>query len=192
MIELALDGGRVLFTDRTVDLRAEPDAFGPCRQGHQVHGTDVLVDRGGEGDGFVSTDPGWGALVRTADCLPIALIGDDGVAMVHGGWRGLAAGIVANGVAALGGARAAALGPSARGCCYEVGEEVHEHFALFDARVGDRNLALERVAIAQLRFWEIEDVHDTGICTICDERYFSYRREGDAAGRQGGIAWPTA
>lgn len=191
MIDLDLSGARVLFTDRTVDLRAQPDAFGPCRQGHQVHGAEVLVDRGGEADGFVSTDPAWGALVRTADCLPVALVGDDGVAMVHGGWRGLAAGIIGRGIEVLQGARAAALGPCARGCCYEVGEEVHAHFAAYDARVGERNLALERVAMAQLRLWDVEEVHDTGICTICDERYFSYRREGSSAGRQGGIVWPA-
>jgi copper oxidase (laccase) domain-containing protein len=26
-------------------------------------------------------------------------------------------------------------------------------------------------------------------CTICDERYFSHRREGSRAGRQAGVAW---
>ena len=211
MIELVLNPAhpaRVLFTDRSVDLRAQPDAFGPCRQGEQVHGTTVLRDASGEADGFVSTDPGWGVLVRTADCLPIALAGPDGAAMLHGGWRGLAAGIVGAGVHALrvppsgadiapgGGAAsgpplAAALGPCARGCCYEVGEEVHAHFAEYDARVGERNLALDVVATAQLRAAGVTDILDTGICTICDERFFSYRREGDAAGRQGGIAWPA-
>jgi polyphenol oxidase len=191
MIELELPGGRVRFTDRTVDLRAQPDAFGPCRQGHQVHGTTVLRDASGEADGFVSTDSAWGALVRTADCLPVALASAAGVAMLHGGWRGLAGGIIGVGVCELEGPIAAALGPSARGCCYEVGEEVHAQFAAYDARRGERNLALEAVATAQLRAAGVTDIHDTGICTICDERFFSYRREGDAAGRQGGIAWPA-
>ncbi len=191
MIELDLDGARVLFTDRTVDLRAAPDAFGPARQGHQVHGTTVLRDASGEADGFVTTDPGWGALVRTADCLPVALAAPGGAAMLHGGWRGLAGGIIAVGAEALPGATAAALGPCARGCCYEVGEEVHAHFEGYGARVGERNLAIDVIATAQLRAAGIERIHDTGICTICDERFFSYRREGDAAGRQGGIAWPA-
>ncbi|MEA2126882.1 MAG: purine-nucleoside/S-methyl-5-thioadenosine phosphorylase / adenosine deaminase, partial [Solirubrobacteraceae bacterium] len=130
-LEATFAGGRVLFSSRSVDLRARPDAFGPVRQGNQVHGATVLRDAGGEADGFVSTDPAWGALVRTADCLPIALIADDGVAMLHGGWRGLAAGIVAEGVRVLAvpGPVVAALGPSARACCYEVGEEVHARFA---------------------------------------------------------------
>ena len=75
-----------------------------------------------------------------------------GVAALHGGWRGLAAGIVAEGVAALRelgveGELTAALGPSARGCCYEVGEEVHAAFAdVPGARVGERNLDLAAVA----------------------------------------------
>jgi YfiH family protein len=182
-------GGRVLFGSRAVDVRADPDAFGAVRSGHQVHGADVLRDESGEADGFVTTDPEWGALVRTADCLPIALIAPDGVAMLHGGWRGLAAGIVAAGTVELSGPITAALGPSARACCYEVGEEVHAEFAAYDARRGERNLALDVVATEQLRVAGVTDVHDTGLCTMCDERFFSHRREGDAAGRQGNVAW---
>ncbi len=189
-LEMTFAGGRVLFGSRTIDVRARPDAFGPVRQGEQVHGATVLRDASGEADGFVSTDPAWGALVRTADCLPIALVGPGGVAMLHGGWRGLAAGIVGAGVQALGGATVAALGPSARACCYEVGEEVHAHFAGHDARRGD-NLALDVVARDQLRAAGIDEIHDTGICTICDERFFSHRREGERAGRQGAVAWPS-
>jgi YfiH family protein len=187
-VEAQLDGARILFGSRATDVRARPDAFDPARRGHQVHGTTVLRDASGEADGFVSTQPGWGALVRTADCLPIALVGPDGVAMLHGGWRGLAAGIVAAGVGTLGEATFAALGPSARACCYEVGEEVHAHFSGHDARRGD-NLALDVVAAGQLRAAGVTAVHDTGLCTICDERFFSHRREGEAAGRQGNVAW---
>ena len=191
MIELELPGGRVLFTDRGVDLRADPGHFGPVRHGRQVHGARVLRDAAAveEADGQVVTDHAHGAMVMTADCLPIAIAAGDAVAMLHGGWRGLAAGIVAEGAGMLDGKLTAALGPSARGCCYEVGEEVHAVFAAYDARVGERNLALEKVAAAQLRAAGVTEVLDTGICTICDERFFSYRREGAAAGRQGGIAW---
>ena len=83
------------------------------------------------------------------------LAADGAVAALHGGWRGLAAGILAEGVAALRelggeGPVRAALGPCARGCCYEVGEEVHAAFAGHDARVGERNLDLAEVAREQL------------------------------------------
>ena len=187
-----LPGGRVRFTSRALDLRTHFDAFGPVRYGRQVHGARVLRDAepGLQADGQVVTDD-HGALVLTADCLPIALVAGDGVAMLHGGWRGLAGGIVAEGVRVLGAAGpvVAALGPSARGCCYAVGEEVHAAFAGYDARRGDRNLALDAIATEQLRGAGVGVVHDTGVCTMCDGRFFSHRRDHGVTGRQGGIAW---
>jgi hypothetical protein len=163
----------------------------------QVHGTVVRRpgDEAAEADGQVVMN-GDAALVLTADCLAIALVADGAVAMLHGGWRGLAGGIVAEGVRALreSGARGpvvAALGPAARGCCYEVGEEVHAHFAAHDARVGERNLALDVVATDQLRAAGVDEVHDTGLCTMCDDRFFSHRRDRGVTGRQGGLAWRT-
>ncbi len=51
--------------------------------------------------------------------------------MLHGGWRGLAAGIVGRGVEATG-ATAAAIGPGIGSCCFEVGEEVLAAFAPLD------------------------------------------------------------
>lgn len=176
----------VVFGDRTTVI----EALGPVRRGRQVHGTTVLRDSAAPdeaSDGQVVTDSEHGALVLTADCVPIALSSPEAVAMLHGGWRGLAAGIVAEGVALLEGPVAAAIGPSARGCCYEVGEEVHAHFP--GHRVGARNLALEAVAAERLRAAGVTDIRDTGICTICDERYFSYRREGAAAGRNASVIW---
>lgn len=168
----------------------------------QVHGVEiVIVDRppGGyavgvaEGDGVATALAGVAAAVHVADCLPIAIGGEGGVAIVHGGWRGLAGGIIAAGVRALRetGARGelqAAIGPGAGGCCYETGEEVREVFARYGASDG-RLLDLKAVAAAQLREAGIDVVEDVGACTICDARYFSHRREGAAAGRQAGFAW---
>jgi polyphenol oxidase len=127
-----------------------------------------------------------------ADCLPVLLAAEGGVAALHCGWRPLAGGIVEEGLRALrevgaDGPVQAAIGPGARGCCYEVGEEVHAHFAAYDARRG-RNLDLAAVARAQLEANGVE-VHDTGLCTICDERFFSHRRDRGVTGRQAGVAW---
>jgi copper oxidase (laccase) domain-containing protein len=66
-----------------------------------------------------------------------------------------------------------------------VGEEVHAHFAGYDARRGERNLDLAAVARAQLS--EADEVLDAGICTICDERFFSHRRDKGITGRQAGV-----
>jgi YfiH family protein len=149
-----------------------------------------------EEDGQATTLDDAAALVFTADCLPVMLVADGAVAALHGGWRGLAGGIVAEGVAAMrdlgaNGSVTAALGPSARGCCYEVSEEVHAHFAGYDARVGERNLDIATVARAQLAAAGVTRVHDVGLCTICaaPELFFSHRRDGGVTGRQAGVVW---
>src|SRR3954454_10483477 len=133
------------------------------------------------------------AIVFVADCLPVMLAAEGAVAALHCGWKPLAAGIIAEGVQALRevggtGPVTAALGPSARGCCYEVGEEVHAHFAAYDARRGERNLDLAAVARQQLQAHGIE-VHDVGLCTICADPgfLFSHRRDKGVTGRQSGV-----
>jgi len=172
--------------------------------GRQVHGASVrrateppsAARPYADEDGQATALPDTAAFVFVADCLPVMLVADGAVAALHGGWRGLAGGIVAEGVAAvreLGacGPVEAALGPGARGCCYEVGEEVHAHFGAHDARRGERNLALDRVAAEQLRAAGVERVHDTGLCTMCGDPslFFSHRRDAGVTGRQGAVAW---
>jgi purine-nucleoside/S-methyl-5'-thioadenosine phosphorylase / adenosine deaminase len=169
--------------------------------GKQVHGAKVRRATEPPGptrpradeDGQATALDDAAALVFTADCLPVMLIADGAVAALHGGWRGLAGGIVAEGIEALrevggSGPVTALLGPAARGCCYAVGEEVHTRFAAYDARDGD-NLDLPAVARAQLEAEGVE-VHDVGLCTMCEpERFFSHRRSGGITGRQAGVVW---
>src|SRR5205085_422861 len=77
----------------------------------------------GEADGQVTALRGLGLMVLTADCLPVALAGPGAVAVLHAGWRGLAAGILEQGVRALrdlsgDGELQAVIGPGAGPCCY--------------------------------------------------------------------------
>ncbi len=182
--------------------------------GRQVHGTEVVpVERpaldGGfagaldgwpDGDGLVTATPGTGLAVLGADCLPILLWRRDvpRVAAVHSGWRGLADGVIERAVAALGdpARTGAAVGPGIGPCCYEVGDEVRDRFAVrFGASpVRGRHLDLAAAARAALAgagvppaaVWVLET------CTRCDDgRWFSYRRDGAATGRQAGIVWPA-
>jgi YfiH family protein len=173
-----------------------------------VHGT-VIEDRtagnAGEGpegatesDGQVTATRGVAPMVLTADCLGIVIAARDAVGAVHAGWRGLAGGVIANGVAhvrAVSGSTgrcAAAIGPGAGPCCYEVGEEVHAEFAGYGegARRG-RNLDLKAIAAAQLRAAGVDAVYDVGLCTICGdpELFYSHRRDRGVTGRQAAIAW---
>jgi YfiH family protein len=182
--------------------------------GRQVHGATVRRATEPPGparphaaeDGQATALRGHPALVFVADCLPVLLAaersGDEreaqgrgAVAAIHAGWRGMAAGIVAEGVVAvreLGGEGpvTALVGPGARGCCYEVGEEVHALFGRHDARSGDRRLDLPAVARAKLVEAGVSEVHDSGLCTICwFGLFFSHRRDGGVTGRQAGIVW---
>jgi YfiH family protein len=170
--------------------------------GRQVHGASVrrATEVPGdvhEEDGQATALTGHPALVFTADCLPVLLAAGGAVAALHAGWRGLAAGILAEGVAALrdlgaDGPVHALVGPGARGCCYEVGEEVHAAFDGYAARVGERNLDLPAIARAKLAEAGAAAVHDAGLCTMCTpELFFSHRRDRGVTGRQAGVVWRT-
>jgi purine-nucleoside/S-methyl-5'-thioadenosine phosphorylase / adenosine deaminase len=167
-------------------------------QGRQVHAARVrrvteppfTTTPPEEADGQATALEDVAPLVLTADCLPIALVAPEAVAMVHAGWRGLAGGVVEEGVRAVrelgaGGEIAAAIGPGAGPCCYEAGPEVH---AALGASAG-RNVDLKLAARRRLEAAGVAEVHDVGLCTICDERFFSHRRDRGVTGRQAGLTW---
>ena len=142
-----------------------------------------------ETDGHVVTESGLAPLVFAADCLPVALCGPGGLAMVHAGWRGLAGGIIAAGAEAVGATRAA-IGPGIGPCCYEVGEEVLSAFAGLGDVADGRMLDLPEVARRLLTDAGVEEVESAGLCTSCEEGlFFSHRRDASRTGRQAGIAW---
>jgi polyphenol oxidase len=167
-------------------------------RGRQVHGAVVArvhehTDEGAlvDADGQATECSEVALMVLTADCLPVALAGSNAVAMVHAGWRGIAAGVLEEGVHSLRemGCDAeigAVIGPGAGGCCYEVGPEVHEALG---GKARTPTVDLQAAARDRLRAAGVRDVRAVSACTICDERFFSHRREGSAAGRQGGVAW---
>jgi len=177
--------------------------------GKQVHGADVvrqeapsersawLHGAGGDPalvDGWATSAKGLAPLVFVADCLPVALSGPGGVAMVHCGWRGLAGGIAERGVREVG-ATAAAIGPGIGRCCFEVGEEVLAEFShlgddIADGRMLDLGLVCERL----LRNAGVTQIERSGLCTSCErELFFSHRRDDGVTGRQAGIVcrWPS-
>ncbi len=143
-----------------------------------------------EADGHVLTGPDLAALVFVADCLPVALSGPGGAAILHCGRRGLAAGIVARGVEAVD-ATDAVIGPGIGPCCYEVGDEVLAVFAeLGDGIASGRMLDLVEVARHLLAAAGVERIEAAGMCTSCEEElFFSYRRDAEWAGRQAGLVW---
>jgi YfiH family protein len=171
----------------------------------QVHGTDIrevtdlpslgrFLQPGAEpfpkSDGLVTSSRGRALTLLTADCLPVAIASADGrrLALLHAGWRGIEAGVIEAGVAAVGSEAVAAIGPGAGPCCYEVGEDVAgpltRRFGEDVVRDGRADLWL--CAERALRTSGVEQVAVAGECTICSEdRYFSHRRDHGVTGRQG-------
>lgn len=180
---------------------------GQVLAGRQVHGAELALHTAAqepspfaqlrsttppELDGHVTAEPGLAALVLVADCLPIALAGPGGVAVLHCGWRGLAAGIVAKGAEAVG-ATHAAVGPGIGPCCYEVGGDVLGAFAgLGEGVAAGAMLDLPEVARRLLLEAGVRSIQSAQLCTGCEaELFFSHRRDKGRTGRQAGIAWVT-
>jgi YfiH family protein len=170
--------------------------------GRQVHAAEVARHEGPtqpraytnpapglpEADGHATARADLAPLVFVADCLPVALAGPDGVAMIHCGWRGLTAGIVQRGVEEVR-ARAAAIGPGIGPCCYEVGDEVLNAFAPLGPGLAEgRMLDLRQTAQRLLERAGVESIEASELCTSCQpELFFSHRRDGGRTGRQAGL-----
>ncbi len=170
--------------DRWLHLRR---ALGVSRAAHarQVHGSDILVHGAGPPgllvseryDGHASTRPDLLLTVSVADCVPISLVAPRAraIAMLHGGWRGVAAGILERGIALLRhmtGAEPAGfflhLGPAICGRCYEVGPEVFHALGLpvpaHAAPVDLRGALAERATRLGIAPGQISI---SGFCTRC-------------------------
>ena len=171
--------------------------------GRQVHGTELsrherpqqprvyadVVKSPDQVDAQATSNPDLTPLVMVADCLPVAMVGPDGVAMAHCGWRGLAGGIVGAAAGAVR-AEAAAVGPGIGPCCYEVGEEVLSAFEGLDGVARGRMLDLTAVATALLERAGVDAIESSGLCTSCNpELFYSHRRDGERTGRQAGLVW---
>ncbi len=133
------------------------------------------------GDAVITSLKGVEIGVRTADCVPVVLVGERWVGVVHAGWRGLFSGILEKTVRMLRRyerSLRAYLFPSARGCCYEVGKEFLE---FFPRRVVERDGRLffdpQEEASRRLEREGVEVVFRARECTICSPEFPSYRRD---------------
>lgn len=169
----------------------------------QVHGSKIVqADRARPG---VVADAGYtgkaGAVcaVLTADCLPILLADRQGVAAVHAGWRGLAAGVIEAALSAMGSASVMAwLGPAIGVQVFEVGAEVYRAFlqksgafeeAFHRQDNGKWRADLYELARLILISQGVRAIYGGGFCTYGDPiRFYSYRRDG-VTGRMATLIW---
>lgn len=182
--------------DSDYELPAEPHRL------TQVHGARVVrwgsadFDHGPpQADAIVADEPGACCAVRTADCLPILLCAADGteIAAAHGGWRGLAAGIVEETVTSMSTPAADLLawfGPAISQPAFEVGAEVRDAFvgatpaaaeAFVQNERGQWQADLTMLAAQSLGLVGVTSIYGGGLCTVADKkRFYSYRRDGSS------------
>ena len=173
----------------------------------QVHGTTVVdaatAGSAPEADAAYSTQAGVVCAVLTAECLPVLLTDTaaESVAVIHAGWRGLAAGVIEQAVQAIGqpGEHMLAwLGPAIGPQAFQVGAEVRDEFMAHDAVATDAfrqapngawTADLYRLARQRLAEVGVTAVHGGGLCSFTDpDRFYSYRRDG-ITGRMATLIW---
>lgn len=177
---------------------------------NQVHGADVCLVEGRRNSGApvtadaaISPDGRAVLAIMTADCLPVLLCSgtSDELAVMHCGWRSLAAGIVAETVGRLLSDPAdlmAWCGPAIAQPAFEVGDDVRDVFLAgvedaincFEANDNGRWQAdISGLARRYLAAAGVEAVFESGLCTYADEgRFFSYRRDGQC-GRMASVLY---
>lgn len=175
----------------------------------QVHGTTVVnaadAVAGQPADAIIATRPDLVCAVQTADCLPILLADRSGKAVgaAHGGWRGLAGGIVENtvlGMRAEGAADIVAwLGPAIGPSAFEVGDDVRQAFCRIDDAMARAFLPIDmrpgkfladiyELARMLLRAVDVHSIVGGGFCTVSDPRFYSFRRD-RITGRMASLIW---
>jgi len=177
----------------------------------QSHGVAIAdLDQPAELHTVIEADGAWTATagvvvaVLTADCLPVVICNASGtqLAVVHAGWRGLAAGILDSAIARFDPKTRlhAWLGPAIGPDAFEVGEEVRQAFIDQDAHNASafvKNAAPDKwladlYSLASRALSQLGDVSVSGgqHCTVSESTHFhSHRRDGVRSGRMATLAW---
>lgn len=214
-IEMGITRRGVTDPEESLAAWAQP-RFHRLVRGAQVHGTTIAVvdlEPGARSgldtrcfdacDGFVTATPGVLLAISAADCVPALVYSPEppAIALLHAGWRGVAAGIVPLAVTRLHtrygvepGSCRAIWGPAIGPCCYPVSGDVVEQLeATIDGdrgewcreREGRFHVDLREVLTRQVVASGLErsSVTSSTLCTSCDARLESYRRDGERSGR---------
>lgn len=183
------------------------------RECKQVHGDNVLVEPSpseawdrpaslDEADGMMTSMPGLGLMIKTADCQPVLLSDAAGrhIMALHVGWRGNRINFPAKAIksfceqyhldpAVISAVRGPSLGPTAA------------EFVNFEAEWGDEFREFYDPHTRRMNLWDLTrrqlesagvlpaHIHGIDICTWMNEdAWFSYRRD-RVSGRQASIIW---
>jgi len=208
-------GGTAWDVTRRYERLSRTTGMHSAAVARQVHGTRILEVNSspgggvfvvGEADGLMTSVPGVLLAVTAADCVPVFVVdvGRRCVALLHAGWRGVAAGILELAVHTIerrfgtdSQALAVYLGPAICGVCYEVGGEVLRAFGMEASRPSGLDLRSELEIRAVEAGVPVDRIRRSEWCTRCGPvRLHSHRRQGSEAGRMAaflglGSAGPT-
>lgn len=163
----------------------------PCRSVKQVHGKEVVLvidknqyteDKEADGLMMILMNDMPVLAIRTADCLPIVVVGKRGVALLHAGWRGVKEAIaVQKNIEALM-PHYFFVGPHIQSCCFEVQKDFKENFPHSPYFIEKENKLyfslLDEVRDQILKAYPEAQFEASSICTHCDHDFHSFRRDG--------------
>jgi YfiH family protein len=209
-LETGDDAHRVAQNRQRVCAALGIDTFATAKQPHGATVRQVGPRRTGAGfadpahsvpdaDGLVTSSRNVPLAVLVADCVPLALVepGRGAFAVVHAGWRGVAAGIIPAALARFGDPAEvrATIGPAIGPDHYEVGEDVALAVTAASPAGARTRRANSRVRLDLpgtvtliLKDLGVRSIEWAEECTACQkDRFYSYRRDG-RTGRQALIA----
>ena len=186
---------KALFADKSIkSVNNLKDCVGikyiaSMNQTHSDVVTFVKTSEVFDSDGIYTEEPKLGLVVQTADCMPILLSDKKRIGAIHSGWKGLKSNIVEKAIKKFDvNQLSISIGPHAQSCCYEVKEDVKQHFNDYtELRDGMFFLNMSKV-LKDLSEKEGFKVEVSPICTICNSSYNSYR-ENKTTARQFGVIW---
>lgn len=191
------EGAAAAASDLPAALSPSPPEVSWLRQIHSERVVAARPGLSGDGDALLSDAAGLALAVATADCVPVLLADGRRIAAVHAGWRGLVAGVLPAALAMFESPRQveAWIGPAIGPCCYEVGDDVAARLVeAADGTVLAKGPAerphVDLVAVARHQLRQIRQIDQVKLCTRCETSTLaSYRRDGEAAGRNWSVIW---
>ncbi len=196
----AVQENRKIFFSR---LGFRPEQAAGAKQEHGDHILQVGLPGQYEGyDALVTRSPGILLTVTVADCAPVLIYDpvQKAVGAVHAGWRGTVAGITAKTIGRMvslfntnpADCRAF-IGSCIGECCFEVGDEVAEHFdkafKRWNTATGKYHVDIKSANREQLLREGLlaENIEVSPHCTFQNKDYFSHRRDRGQTGRMLGV-----
>jgi len=192
--------------DRNLDLVKQFFSAKILVWSQQVHGKNVLVIKNDHINSFykgfdalVTNQPEVALLVKLADCQGILLCDPvkKVIAAIHCGWRGNVANIIEATITVMQkefGSKSidiwVGISPSLGPCCAEFKDyQTLLPKSFWHYKTNECYFDWWRISQEQLLAVGVpkEQIEIAGICTVCDKRFFSYRREGGKTGRFGAV-----